>query len=208
MKITQSQLRQIIKEELARVLKENERAAARKVQDLATDIAFDRAEYPDSDELKWGLSNIKAKLTGGAKTEFGRLMKFTPEEERDWQSWRKYSREGKKYPKDMSDEEVFGQMIDAGYGQKRQRREDEEEARLADREAEKERRARAWRRAERARQDAEYEEKLASAPPPPKISTLTKDPPASPGREWWRSMSESDTKKLKEYVLKNIRSGK
>ena len=206
MKITQSQLRQIIKEELAGVLKEN---VARKVQNLATDVAFNRADYPDSDELKWGLSNIKAKLTGGAKTEFGRLMKFTPEEERDWKSWRGYSREGKKYPKDMSDEEVFSQMIDAGRTQKSQGREDEEEARLADREAAKEYRAQSGRRAERARRDAEHEEREARMPPPPKLSTMTGlNRPGSPGREWWRSLGESDLKELKEYVLKTIRSGK
>ena len=124
MKITQSQLRQIIKEELNNVLQEDDRASAlKKIQAIV-----DSGEVPkEKNAFMQTIANMGdqfKKLRGKGwrlpKTEFGKLLGLSSSEESEWKFWRKalkYSdRDLAKKIENMDDLEVLYHMIQTGDG--------------------------------------------------------------------------------------------
>jgi len=124
MKITQSQLRRIIKEELNNVLQEDDRASAlKKIQAIV-----DSGEVPkEKNAFMQAIANMGdqfKKLRGKGwrlpKTEFGKLLGLSSSEESEWKFWRKalkYSdRDLAKKIENMDDLEVLYYMIQTGDG--------------------------------------------------------------------------------------------
>ena len=109
MKITQSQLRQIIKEELDNVLQED---VMEKIQAIVKSGDVPKEKNAFMDAISKMGARIRSAIPGGQvepKTKFGRLLGFDRNEEREWEHWRN-TREGRKY-KGMDDLEVLRQMV-------------------------------------------------------------------------------------------------
>ena len=120
MKITQSQLRKIIKEELNNVLQED---AIEKIQAIV-----DSGEVPkEKNAFMQTIANMGRKiqkLRGRewmmAQTEFGKLLGLNSGEEAQWKGWRKAlryrDRDLHKKTKNMDDLEVLYHMVQTGDG--------------------------------------------------------------------------------------------
>tara|TARA_R110002072_G_scaffold64403_1_gene160291 strand:+ start:194 stop:967 length:774 start_codon:yes stop_codon:yes gene_type:complete len=120
MKITQSQLRQIIKEELDNVLQED---VIEKIQAIVKsgDVPKEKNAFMQTiANMGRKVQKLRGKEWMMAQTEFGKLLGLSSGEEAQWKGWRRglkhRDRDLHKKTKNMDDLEVLYHMVQTGEG--------------------------------------------------------------------------------------------